>query len=303
MTVGRWAYQEGSCKETEATKSPRKTSFKNITGLFLKMSFVGCTTHCNWCPGGSRMGAPWWGRGLPTVFPGFTLFLCCSRFFSTSNPCPLPPQQPSPPPSLLPLGQAASSDVCVYPFICVFLLNLLMCVFVLHESVLWGYHAPCSFLLCTVALRSILLPPPLFVALTSLLCSWSLSLHRRGFHLLGETLRAAQPTPLQMSTCTSLSGPCGDPPGNLPRGGCPGSQGLSIWKPRDVILPSFFPTPISPVSLHFRLDSSPLSPLLLTPPSFHIWSASRGSYLCHGSITVLFIPTITCLVQILTSLT
>lgn len=65
---------------------------------------------------------------------------------------------------------------CVYPFICVFLLNLLMC-FVLHESVLWGYHAPCSFPLCTVALRSILLPPPLVVPQLPC-CAPDLSLHR-----------------------------------------------------------------------------------------------------------------------------
>ena len=152
MTVGRWAYQERSCKEIEATrKSPRKTSFKNITGLLRKNEF--CWVHARTVTD-AQAGVGWEVHVGEEGCPPFSLDLLFYSPVPTSFQLPTPAHPPTPrplstfaghprppppqtrccPPPRSRLGQAASSDVCVYPFICVFLLNLLMCVFVLHES-------------------------------------------------------------------------------------------------------------------------------------------------------------------------
>lgn len=107
MTVGRWAYQEGSCKEKEATKSPRKTSFKNITGLLCKNKF--CWVHActvtdaqagvGWEVHAGDEGCPLFSLDLPFFSPVHTSFQLPTP--AHSAPCPLSTVNGHPPPRIL----------------------------------------------------------------------------------------------------------------------------------------------------------------------------------------------------------
>ena len=102
MTVGRWAYQERSCKEIEATrKSPRKTSFKNITGLLRKNEF--CWVHARTVTD-AQAGVGWevhvGEEGCPPFSLDLLFFSPVHTSFQLPTPAhPLPPLahcQPSP---------------------------------------------------------------------------------------------------------------------------------------------------------------------------------------------------------------
>ena len=91
MTVGRWAYQERSCKEIEATKSPRRTSFKNITGLLRENEF--CWVHAHTVTD-AQAGVGWEVHVGEEGCPPFSLDLLFFCPVHTSFQLPTPAHPP-----------------------------------------------------------------------------------------------------------------------------------------------------------------------------------------------------------------
>lgn len=132
MTVGRWAYQERSCKEIEATKSPRRTSFKNITGLLRENEF--CWVHARTVTD-AQAGVGWEVHVGEEGCPPFSLdllFFCpvhtSFQLPTPAHPPPSPtvnlrgPSPPRPPPKLAAALLPAPARVRQHPQMFAFIL-------------------------------------------------------------------------------------------------------------------------------------------------------------------------------------